>query len=301
MSRTKLRGLAVAGLRISVESPPALPWDWPDGPLRRFAATPIEPDVEVGVRVARIEAPPAGALRYDSDGGIFDVAREGRDWLIALRIRGELQRLARFDAGFRQGEVIVAPDSFYAREAHYPLAYPLDELLFLHHLARRGGLLVHACGVERAGRALLFTGPSGAGKTTIARWMLRDGRYRVLSDDRVALRPLGGGFQAFGTPWHGDAPLASPGPARLEAIHQIRHAPRLRAEPLKDAEAAAAVLGNAFLPVHDPEAAVAALAAVDRLVARVPVMRLACPRDPSVIAFTWGGSRPPPGARRAVA
>lgn len=292
MARTRLRGLTVAGLRVAIEAPPQLPWDWPVGPLRRFAPSPDGADMTIGVRVGRPVAPAPGALRYDSSGGIFDVALEGRDWVVALRIRGELQRVARFDADFRMGEVVVDPDSFYARAAHYPLAYPLDEVLYLHRLAREGGVMLHACGVHRGDRALLFSGPSGAGKTTIARRMLGAGDVRVLSDDRVVVRTEGACFRAFGTPWHGDAPLSSDSSAELAGIHLIHQSAALEVRPLAGAEAAARLLGNAFVPVQDPRAVARTLALAERIVQRVPVARLGCPNDASVVPWAWRSARP---------
>lgn len=280
--------LEVAGLRLAVESPRALPWRWPEGPLRRFAVAPEAAHLRVRVEVGRVVARPGLELAYDSGGGIFDVARDGSDWVFALAIRGRLQRQARFDADFREGVVVVDPDSFYARDVHYPLAYPLDELIFLHRLAREGGLLLHACGVARAGRARLFTGRSGAGKTTLARLELARGGCQVLSDDRVVLwETAGGGFEVCGTPWHGDAPLASRARARLAAIHAIRHAPNLGVRSLGGASAAAAVLGNAFVPAHDPVGAERTLALAERLVSRVPIGELAFPLDPGVVPFAW--------------
>jgi hypothetical protein len=289
MPRTKLRGLTVAGLRLAIEAPPNLPWDWPEGPLRRFASSAEGADVCVGVRVARPEPP--GALKFDSSAGSFEIARDGSDWIVALRRRGALQRLARFDRDFRIGEVIVDPDSFCARSGHYPLSNPLDELIFLHRLAREGGLLLRASAVVRDGRARLFSGPSGAGKTTISRWMLEAGPCSVLSDDRVVIRlEPDGGFRVHGTPWHGDAPLASPAAARLDGIHAIHHAPVLRDRPLAAAEAAATVLGNAFIPAHDAVGAARVFELAERLVARVGVSRLGFPKDRAVVSYAWGES-----------
>lgn len=282
------RALEVAGLQLAVEVPPALLWDWPEGPLAHFAVEPGDPDIRVRVEVGPLAMPASAAIAYDSDGGIFDVAREGERWWIALAIRGRLQRLAHFDADFREGVVRVAPDSFYARDAYYPLAYPLDELVFLHRLAREGGLLLHACGVERSGRARLFTGRSGAGKTTLARLELSQGGCEVLSDDRIVLWENGdGGFEVCGTPWHGDAPLTSRRRARLASIHAIHQAEDLEARALAGASAAAAVLGNAFLPAHDPVAAERTLALAERLVARVPIAELDFPKHPGVVPYAW--------------
>jgi hypothetical protein len=303
VARTKLRGLTVAGLRIAIEAPPSLPWNWPAGPLGRFASPAEEADLHVGVRVGRVEAPPAGSVRYDSGGGIFDVASDGREVVFALRIRGVLQRVARFDPDFRQGEVVLAPDSLYARECFYPLAYPLDELIFLHRIVRDEGLLIHACGAERDGNVLIFTGPSGAGKTTIARLLEGQAGARILSDDRIVLRREGEQLWAHGTPWHGDAPLSLAAGARVAALHVIRHAPEVLAEPLAGAAAATAVLGNAFLPAHDPAGAAAALDFAARLVARVPVIRLGFPKDERLVRYAFGSApgRPRSPGRRPLA
>ena len=50
--------------------------------------------------------------------------------------------------------------------------YSIDAALRIIHsliLARQGGLLVHAASAVRNGKAFLFAGVSGAGKTTISR------------------------------------------------------------------------------------------------------------------------------------
>jgi hypothetical protein len=107
--RTKLRGITVAGLRIAIEAPPALPWHWPEGALTRFATSAADPDLQVGVRIGEVKAPPQDALCYDSGGGVLEVARDGREFVFALRIRGVLQRVARFGAQFRWGVVVIAP------------------------------------------------------------------------------------------------------------------------------------------------------------------------------------------------
>ena len=50
--------------------------------------------------------------------------------------------------------------------------YSIDSVLRIVHtliLAREGGFLLHSAGAIRNGRAFLFSGVSGAGKTTISR------------------------------------------------------------------------------------------------------------------------------------
>src|SRR6266571_5073410 len=58
----------------------------------------------------------------------------------------------------------------WVRQTAHP--YAIDSVLRILHtllLARQGGFLVHAASAIRDGRAFLLAGPSGAGKTTLAR------------------------------------------------------------------------------------------------------------------------------------
>lgn len=67
-----------------------------------------------------------------------------------------------------------------------------------HLAAGHSGLIVHASAIVEAGKSFIFVGPSGVGKTTIAK--LSSDKI-VLSDDGVLIRILNGAFEAFGTPF----------------------------------------------------------------------------------------------------
>jgi hypothetical protein len=60
----------------------------------------------------------------------------------------------------------------------------------VHHLAvaNREGALLHAGCVARAGRAVLFPGESGAGKTTLTAWLVQRA-FDYLTDELVFVRP----------------------------------------------------------------------------------------------------------------
>ena len=88
--------------------------------------------------------------------------------------------------------------------------YAIDAAFRILHsllLARQGGLLVHAASAVRNGRAFLFAGVSGAGKTTISRLAPPDAT--LLTDEISYLRREGEGYVAYGTPFAGE--LAKPG------------------------------------------------------------------------------------------
>jgi hypothetical protein len=158
-------------------------------------------------------------------------------------------------------------------------------MLFQHRLARDGGLELHACGLILRGGALLFCGRSGAGKSTTARlWRRLRPRTPLLSDDRIVLRRRGGGFRAYGTPWHGDGGFASPRSAPLAAVFFIRHGRRSRARALPPAEAASRLFSRSFPPPWDRSAVGRVLDACARVAARVPCFELRFRPDASAIA-----------------
>jgi hypothetical protein len=80
--------------------------------------------------------------------------------------------------------------------------YSIDSVLRIVHtliLAREGGFLLHSAGTIRNGRAFLFSGVSGAGKTTISRLAPPD--VTLLTDEISYIRRGPDGYHACGTPF----------------------------------------------------------------------------------------------------
>ena len=89
----------------------------------------------------------------------------------------------------------------------------------VHLLSQGKGVEIHGCGLlDRAGRAYLFVGQSGAGKSTMARLWVNQADVSLLSDERVVLRTDRDPIAVYGTPWQGDAQLASPQSGKLAAV-----------------------------------------------------------------------------------
>jgi hypothetical protein len=239
------------------------------------------------IRLRYTEEPPPlpGRTRtlFESE-GVWRVERTRDGLLYSFRIanrRPPLYKVVAIDEGLREGRLHfdVAPGG-----PHYALDYPLDELLFQHRLAREGAAEVHACGVVWKGRALLFCGQSGAGKSTTARLWKRHARgARLLSDDRVVLRPARRGVRAWGTPWHGDGGYASPASAPLGGLFFLRHARTTRLLPLSRSEAAARLVARSFPPPWDVEGVEGVLDACSDAAAAGPAFELAFRPDRTAV------------------
>src|SRR3989339_1561032 len=85
-----------------------------------------------------------------------------------------------------------------------PNKYAFDTFVRLPYsslLLKHNGFFLHASGVISRGKGYIFTGISGAGKTTVAEASRKCGV--VLSDEIVAVRKVGKSWKLYGTPFMG--------------------------------------------------------------------------------------------------
>ena len=92
----------------------------------------------------------------------------------------------------------------------------------------------------------------------------------ILSDDRVVLRGEADGLWMYGTPWHGEEPLASPERARLAAVFFLRQHERHEVAPVARVDGVARLFAASFPPFHNAPALDFTLGFIDSIVERVP-------------------------------
>jgi hypothetical protein len=171
--------------------------------------------------------------------------------------------------------------------------YSIDAVLRIVHtlvLARQGGFLLHSASAIRNGKAFLFAGVSGAGKTTISRLapadatLLTDEISYVRKDVRKYVRKharklddstTGEGYVAFGTPFTGElAKLGENTSAPVAALYLLAQGPENRIDPVAAADAGRELLANMLFFAEDQEMVHWAFQAACDFVHRVPVYRL---------------------------
>jgi hypothetical protein len=193
-------------------------------------------------------------------------------------------KAAWFDRTFSLGHVLLNRSVFATERAVYPLEYPLDELAMMHRLALGEGLEVHALGLaDKDGAGYLFLGHSGAGKSTTARLWKEQPGVRLLSDDRIILREQGDKILMYGTPWHGDAGVASANSARLSAIFLLEQAPVNELVSLTQSVAAVELVARAFVPHYLKESIEFSLDFADRVTRSVPASTFRFAPTPSAV------------------
>jgi hypothetical protein len=218
-----------------------------------FVTQAVEPEFEFDVELAQ----PFGEERLDEDVRVW---WESGTWYFE---RGDFR--AQWNPVTRRGTML-----------HLPNPYAVDAILRITHtllLAGRGGFLLHAASAIRNGRAFIFAGISGAGKTTIAR--LAPPEAVLLSDEVSYVCRTYDSYRAYGTPFAGElATLGESSRAPIAALFLLEKAAENRIEPVLAADVVRAVLRNTLFFAQEPKLVEQLFRNACHFVESVPVRRL---------------------------
>jgi hypothetical protein len=239
-----------------------------------------DPFPEIGARARPAWENELVRLWRAADGAItiarYDAPR--RQWLPAARVRSD----------FSQGSLYRATPTPTEPDA-VPFHHPHDRILLIGRLAHLRGGMAHAAAVNDNGRGVLLVGPSGAGKTTLAK-LWRAAGALVLNDERNFLRTFGNAQVTVGaSPWHGADNSIHPGRAPLAGILHLKQARRTRLRRLSMLESLTRLLTATFIPVFLENGPDLILRAWSALVENVPAYEFDFTPDARAVACAREG------------
>ncbi len=169
--------------------------------------------------------PDAPAVHLVQGEPVYDAARL-RD--IPRRVHGQGVKEAFYDgAGVRVVVkrrtgltiYIAEPDHFVVGDvaANFNQAVNTINTVFAKAMLRRGYIMLHASAVLGASGGVAFASPSGFGKSTVA-LMLVERRQRLVTNDRLFVRPAGGRPTRRDGPARGDGSAADRGEDAVEMV-----------------------------------------------------------------------------------
>ncbi len=142
-------------------------------------------------------------------------------------------------------------------------------------------IAIHSSVIVHSGRAVLFLGESGTGKSTHTRlWREHILGAQLLNDDSPIIRIVGGVPTVFGSPWSGKTPCYRNESYPLAAFVRLKQAPHNRIARLPVIQAIGALLPScppAF--AYDAKLQDNICNTLSQLIAQVPVYQLECLPD----------------------
>lgn len=262
---------ALCGLRICLQAERAVE---EDGQSTPFRAEPDRP-ADLIIRVAPVEEigtpePLASRVRLTLRQGdtVTRITRIVFRDLPHIRTRYRLSAPGQVEVQIRADcwEWGARSQFFWTGAALHQLLLPFRTLVF------------HAACIAHAGGGILFTAPSGTGKSTQAElWRVHRGAEVVNGDKAgVTLREAP---MAHGMPFSGTSGICRNRSLPLRAVVVLRQAPENTVTRLAPSQAVQTLCTNVFVDRTVPEEWSMALNLLLDLAAAVPVYELACTPD----------------------
>lgn len=184
------------------------------------------------------------------------------------------------------GRLFASKD--YRRCVYYSDGFHKDTIANLHTVVEAamptiGGSIIHASCIKYRGKAVLFCGPSGMGKSTQAFLWQKTHDCYMLSSDAPAVFPDEGGAVAYGMPWDGSDQVMLQEEAPVAAVIELNQAKENRIRRMGEREAFERMLRQGHTPMWDQEAMFAEMAVLKKIAAAVPFYHLDCLPDEGAV------------------
>lgn len=229
---------------------------------------------------------PAGAVMVEEDDNDMGHTRLSKTWDGSYYL--ELGYHDRGLSGKSDDGIFIATPDFSRISASIATESPdcgsiltsMLRIAFAQAVILRDGISIHASAVAADGKAFLFLGKSGTGKSTHARMWLRNIQgSHLLNDDNPAIRLIDGKPVAFGTPWSGKTPCYRNESCPVGGIVRLVQSDADIFMQKKDVAAFVALLPSCSV-VHSDSALQSRLCdTIAKIIELVPVGELKCLAD----------------------
>ena len=161
--------------------------------------------------------------------------------------------------------------------------------LFYRELLRFDGMMLHSSAVALNGKAYLFSGPCGTGKSTHTRlWQSVFGEEaKVFNDDKPALRRLEDRWYAYGTPWCGKDGINLNMKVPLAGICFLKQGKKNEIRRLSKQEALQKLIFQTTHRIKQVENLDLMLSHVDKLVREIPIFELENRPEPAAAQLSY--------------
>ena len=215
--------------------------------------------------------------RSDEDMPRIEMYRRGGEWLFLLSVNRDTEVVCSIRCDKNWSDVHVTMKEGYERFAIDNAAM----LIYAFRTVSLNTLLFHSSVTVRDGKAYMFLGHSGTGKSTHSRqWLAAFEEAWLLNDDNPVVRiSESGEVRVYGSPWSGKTACYVAKDAPVQALVQLAQAPENKIERLRMTQAYPYILASVSGLKILPESMDAIYGSIARLLELCPVYRLECLPD----------------------
>lgn len=192
-----------------------------------------------------------------------------------IGVKGEARPYALYRETARNRAEIFVSRWYLAEVEKYEVVF-LSLLALERRLAEQPCLILHCAYTEYQGKAMLFSAPSGTGKTTQAGLWEQYRGSRTVNGDKALLEYDGKAWTANGWPVCGTSEVCENKKLPIGCIVMLSQAKLNQAWRLRLAEAFTSLYGQITMNRWDRAGLVKNLDLLERLVGKVPIYHLAC-------------------------
>ena len=164
-----------------------------------------------------------------------------------------------------------------------PVKYVLECMAVEHMIAQNRGFVFHCSYIDHGGKAILFTAPSGTGKSTQADLWHTFRDAEIINGDRAAVRLKNGVLLAEGIPFAGSSEHCKNRSLPIEAIVYLEQATRTTIRKLGGYEAFSKIWEGVSVNTWDKTDMELVSAVVQKTAVEIPIFNLTCTPDESAV------------------
>lgn len=150
-------------------------------------------------------------------------------------------------------------------------------------ITEAGGILMHASFIEYRGEAILFTAPSGTGKSTQADLWVKYRNAEIINGDRCAVRFIDGKVYACGVPFAGSSNISKNRTLPLKCIVCLGQSLETTITKLTGYKAFRYLYEGVGVNAWDKEHVEKVTGIVERIIGCTPIYKLDCTPDLSAV------------------
>lgn len=236
---------------------------------------------------------PTGIIKITEPENLNWVEKEDKSGFYGFKIRrknGDILDLLDTDKNWQINKIMLLNADYYKSYQYNPIevvAFHLIGTAFRNRILFNDGIVLHASSIIHDDRGMIFTAPSGTGKSTHAGLWERYRNASVLNDDTPALRIVDGKPFVFGTPWSGSSDKFLNAKASINAIFILEQAPTNSISLLNKKETVVRLMPRIFMPYFSNELIEMAVCNFERIIKDIPVYLLKCRPDKEAMELAY--------------